>query len=72
MSSPATPNRYGSVRQGVTTQLLAPDGFGWQHLEGELFRQMWDYTRFATGDADLGGPWPRATDYLDIFPATPL
>ncbi len=71
--SPATPNRYGSVRQGVTTQLLAPDGFGWQHLEGELFRQMWDYTRFATGDADLGGPWPRATDYLDIFPGhTPV
>ena len=28
MVSPATPNRYGSVRQGVTTQLLAPDGFG--------------------------------------------
>ena len=71
--SPATPNRYGSVRQGVTTQLLAPDGFGWQHLDGELFRQMWDYTRFATGDADLGGPWPRATDYLDIFPGnTPV
>ncbi|MEZ4507292.1 MAG: hypothetical protein R2848_15920 [Thermomicrobiales bacterium] len=66
--SPPTPNRYGSVRQGVTTQLLAPDGFGWAHLDGELFRQMWDYTRFATGDADLGGPWPRAEDYLAIFP----
>jgi N-acyl-D-amino-acid deacylase len=66
--SAATPNRYGSVRQGVTTQLLAPDGFGWTHLEGALFRQMWDYTRFATGDAEIGGPWPRATDFLDIFP----
>ncbi len=66
--SPATPNRYGSVRQGVTTQVLAPDGFGWTHLEGERFRQMWDYTRFATGEADLGGPWPRAEDYLAIFP----
>ncbi|TXG79389.1 MAG: hypothetical protein E6R14_11025 [Thermomicrobiales bacterium] len=66
--SPPTPNRYGSVRQGVTTQLLAPDGFGWTHLDGERFRQMWDYTRFATGDADLGGPWPRAEDYLAIFP----
>lgn len=66
--SPATPNRYGSVRQGVTTHVLAPDGFGWTHLEGERFRQMWDYTRFATGDADLGGPWPRAEDYLSIFP----
>ena len=71
--SPATPNRYGSVRQGVTTQVLAPDGFGWTHLGGELFRQMWDYTRFATGDADLGGPWPRAEDYLAIFPGhTPV
>ncbi len=71
--SPATPNRYGSVRQGVTTQVLAPDGFGWTHLEGELFRQMWDYTRFATGDADLGGPWPHAEDYLAIFPGnTPV
>jgi len=65
--SPATPNRYGSVRQGVTTQVLAPDGFGWTHLEGDRFRQMWDYTRFATGDADLGGPWPHAEDYLAIF-----
>lgn len=71
--SPATPNRYGSVRQGVTTQLLAPDGFGWTHLDGERFRQMWDYTRFSTGDADLGGPWPRATDYLALFPGhTPV
>jgi len=71
--SPATPNRYGSVRQGVTTQVLAPDGFGWTHLEGERFRQMWDYTRFATGDADLGGPWPHAEDYLAIFPGhTPV
>jgi N-acyl-D-amino-acid deacylase len=66
--SPANPTRYGSVRQGVTTQVLAPDGFGWAHLEGERFRQMWDYISFATGPADLGGPWPRAEDYLSIFP----
>lgn len=66
--SPANPTRYASVRQGVTTQVLAPDGFGWTHLEDERFRQMWDYTRFATGDAELGGPWPHAEDYLAIFP----
>lgn len=66
--SPANPTRYASVRQGVTTQILAPDGFGWTHLDGERFRQMWEYTRFATGDAELGGPWPHAEDYLAIFP----
>ncbi|MBX3072057.1 MAG: amidohydrolase family protein [Thermomicrobiales bacterium] len=60
--------RYGALRQGVTTQLLAPDGFGWAHLDDQQRSEMWQYTEFSTGKADLGPPWPGAADYLSLFP----
>ncbi len=62
------PHRYGAVAQGVTTHLLAPDGFGWAQLPHGLAQEMWEYTRFANGEHDLALDWPTAEDYLAIFP----
>ncbi len=62
-----TPDQYGEVAQGVTTQLLAPDGFGWARLTGQLAREMWDYTLFAYGIVDVAPPWESIEDYLALY-----
>ena len=36
------PHRYASLLQGVTTQLLTPDGFGWAPLTPEQARSLWE------------------------------
>jgi N-acyl-D-amino-acid deacylase len=65
--------RYGSVLQGVTTHLTAPDGFGWAPLAGEPARQLWDGLRFAYGQAPFPIGWPSPEEYLAIFPGnTPV
>ena len=61
-------DQMGSVRQGVTTQLSAPDGFGWAPLPPKQIRELWHYTQFAYGDAELSFDWKCAEDYLGIFP----
>ena len=61
-------DRLGAVRQGVTTQLTAPDGFGWAPLPPDKAQEMWRYTQFAIGDAELNLDWHTAEDYLSIFP----
>lgn len=61
------PHRYGALAQGVTTQLLAPDGFGWAQLPPERARALWDYTSFAYGQRDLALDWPTPQDYLALF-----
>ena len=61
-------DQLGAVRQGVTTQLTAPDGFGWAPLSPEIAQEMWRYTQFAIGDAQLNLNWATAEDYLSIFP----
>lgn len=61
-------HRYGSVLQGVTTQLTAPDGFGWAGLPKELAEELWETTLFCYGRADLNFEWPTPQAYLALFP----
>lgn len=61
------PRRYGGLLQGVTTQLTAPDGFGWAPLDPAAARQLWESTRFAYGEADLQVGWPTPDSYLALF-----
>lgn len=61
------PHRYGALAQGVTTQLLAPDGFGWAQLPPARARELWEYTLFAYGRRDLALDWPTPEDYLTLF-----
>lgn len=61
-------DRFAGIQQGVTTQLTAPDGFGWTGLSPERTEQMWTYTRFATGEVDFDIGCPTLEDYLALFP----
>jgi len=46
-------HRHAEVQQGITTQLLAPDGFGWTGLSPERTQELWTYTRFSVGNVDI-------------------
>ena len=63
-------DRYAEVAQGVTTQLMAPDGFGWARLDEARARELWEYTLFAYGEVDLCPPWRSIADYLSQFERT--
>jgi N-acyl-D-amino-acid deacylase len=70
LAEPDNQTRYGSVLQGVTTHLTAPDGFGWAPLDPEGARQLWECTLFSHGRADLSLDWPTAESFLAIFKGT--
>lgn len=64
---------WGSVLQGVTTHLTAPDGFGWAPLPPEGSAELWRSTAFAYGQPDLRPDWRTIEDYLAGFAgATPV
>ena len=42
-------DQLAGLSQGITTQLLSPDGFGWAPLGPALASEMWRYTHFAYG-----------------------
>jgi len=66
-------DQFAGARQGVTTNLLSPDGFGWAGLPPKAAREMWAYTQFIYGEADLALNWPRVHDYLALFDkSTPI
>ncbi len=63
---------WGSVLQGVTTHLTAPDGFGWAPLPQDAAAELWRSTAFAYGQADLAPDWPTIERYLDSFADLPV
>ncbi len=60
-------DQLAGVYQGITTQLLSPDGFGWAPLPPDLAQEMWDYTRFGYGDVSIPLGWPTVRAYLELF-----
>ncbi|MCG9131090.1 amidohydrolase family protein [Candidatus Poribacteria bacterium] len=60
-------DQFAAVSQGVTTHLAAPDGFGWAPLPPEQAKELWHYTQFAYGDAELTLNWQTLEAYLDMF-----
>jgi N-acyl-D-amino-acid deacylase len=58
---------WGSVTQGVTTHLTAPDGFGWAPLAPDQSADLWRSTAFAYGQPDLCPEWPTIESYLQGF-----
>ncbi len=60
-------HRYASLLQGVTTQLLAPDGFGWAPLEPNQSRELWEATSAIYGPLEIEPAWGTAEEYLGIF-----
>jgi N-acyl-D-amino-acid deacylase len=61
-------DQMAGIRQGVTTQLLAPDGFGWAGISTEEALPLWQYTQFAYGEPQIPINWPTIESYLDHFP----
>ena len=61
-------DQMAGISQGVTTQLLAPDGFGWAGLTREEALPLWHYTQFAYGEPIQEINWPTIDSYLEIFP----
>lgn len=60
-------DQFAAVSQGVTTHLAAPDGFGWAPLPTKQAREMWHYTQFAYGDAEVPLEWQTPDAYLEMF-----
>lgn len=63
-------DQFVGTHQGITTHLLAPDGFGWAPLPAELSAQMYHYTSFAYGDQPVPPLCSSPQDYLDLFDRT--
>ena len=60
-------DQFAAVSQGVTTHLAAPDGFGWAPLSPKQAQEMWHYTQFAYGDAEVPLNWQTPDAYLGMF-----
>ena len=60
-------DRLAGVRQGITTNLMSPDGFGWAALPPQAAGEMWRYTQFVYAEAGLSPDWPNVQDYLALF-----
>ena len=60
-------DQYAALKQGVTTHLAAPDGFGWAPLAPKLARELWHYTQFAYGDDEVPLNWQTPDEYLNMF-----
>lgn len=63
----AGPHRHAAARQGVTTVLTGPDGFGWSGLPAPLAGAMWRTTAFAYGQEEPRRWWSNAREYLAQF-----
>ena len=55
------------VRQGVTTDLLAPDGFAYAPLSGERLDEMKSYLSVFNGPPDESWHWSDVSEYQNLF-----
>ena len=60
-------DQFAGVLDGVTTELMSPDGFGWAPLSPGRLHEVKEYLKVFYGDADIGWDWRTAADYLSIF-----
>jgi N-acyl-D-amino-acid deacylase len=60
-------DQFAGVLDGVTTELMSPDGFGWAPLQPGVLREVKDYLQVFYGDPDIGWDWRDVASYLAIF-----
>lgn len=60
-------DQFAGVLDGVTTELMSPDGFSWAPLSPQRLREVKDYLQVFYGDPDIGWDWTSVADYLAIF-----
>jgi N-acyl-D-amino-acid deacylase len=60
-------DQFAGVLDGVTTELMSPDGFSWAPLAPGRLREVKDYLQVFYGDPDIGWDWTSVAEYLSIF-----
>jgi len=60
-------DQFAGVLDGVTTELMSPDGFGWAPLSPARLHEVKEYLQVFYGDPDIGWDWTTADEYLSIF-----
>lgn len=60
-------DQFAGVLDGVTTELMSPDGFSWAPLQPDRLREVKDYLQVFYGDPDIGWDFPTVDRYLSIF-----
>jgi N-acyl-D-amino-acid deacylase len=60
-------DQFAGVLDGVTTELMSPDGFSWAPLTPGRLREVKDYLQVFYGDPDIGWDWTSVADYLSLF-----
>ncbi|MEX2541686.1 MAG: amidohydrolase family protein [Trueperaceae bacterium] len=60
-------HRHAGLLQGVTTQLMAPDGFGWAPLGSADAAALWDTLYFSVGMRQPRSEFPTVESYLSLF-----
>ena len=60
-------DQFAGVLDGVTTELMSPDGFSWAPLSPERLREVRDYLQVFYGDPDVGWDWTSVAGYLALF-----
>ena len=60
-------DQFAGVLDGVTTELMSPDGFSWAPLTPQRLREVKDYLQVFYGDPAIGWDWSSVADYLSIF-----
>ena len=60
-------DQFAGVLDGVTSELMSPDGFSWAPLDPQRLREVKEYLQVFYGNPDIGWDWPTVEAYLDIF-----
>ncbi len=60
-------DQFAGVLDGVTTELMSPDGFSWAPLSPDRLGEVKDYLQVFYGDPDVGWDWTSVGGYLALF-----
>jgi N-acyl-D-amino-acid deacylase len=60
-------DQFAGVLDGVTTELMSPDGFGWAPLTPARLLEVREYLQVFYGDPDIGWDWRTPAEYLSVF-----
>ena len=60
-------DQFAGVLDGVTSELMSPDGFSWAPLSPGRLHEVKDYLQVFYGDPDIGWDWTTVDQYLVMF-----
>ncbi len=60
-------DQFAGVLDGVTAELMSPDGFSWAPLSRARLHEVKAYLQVFYGDPDIGWDWTTVAEYLAMF-----